>query len=126
MFGLLLASYPNTFCGNYATATALINEVTALASDKGSSITQAIATLVRAEIFASNNNATAALQSNIVGLNAFRPTGQTIFIPIYLSWLARTYAKLGKFDDAWRCIGEAKTKSIASLAKSHLGPQRIS
>ena len=41
--------------------------------------------------------------------NAFRPTGQTIFIPIYLSWLAGTYAKLGKFDDAWRCIGEAGT-----------------
>ena len=88
--------------------------------------------LVQAEIFALNDNATAALQSNIDGLNAFRPTGQTIFIPIYLSWLARTYAKLGKFDDAWRCIGEAKTAietrketwCEASLAKSHLGPQR--
>jgi hypothetical protein len=30
---------------------------------------------------------------------------------MYLSWLARTYAKLGKFDDAWRCIGEAVTLS---------------
>jgi predicted ATPase len=38
-----------------------------------------------------------------------RLTGQTIFVPIYTSWLARTYAKLGKFDDAWRCIGEAVT-----------------
>ena len=56
-----------------------------------------------------NDNATAALQSNIYGLNVFRSTEQTLFIPIYLSWLARTYAKLGKFDDAWRCIGEAVT-----------------
>ena len=109
MYALLLASYPHTFCGNYATATALINEVTALADEKGSLITKAIGTLVQAEIFALNDNATAALQNNIDGLNAFRPTGQTIFIPIYLSWLARTYAKLGKFDDAWRCIGEAVT-----------------
>jgi predicted ATPase len=56
-----------------------------------------------------NDNATAALQNNIDGLNAFRLTEQTLFIPIYLSWLARTYAKLGKFDDAWCCIGEAVT-----------------
>jgi predicted ATPase len=27
----------------------------------------------------------------------------------YLSYLAIAYADLGKFDDAWRCIGEAMT-----------------
>jgi predicted ATPase len=107
MYALLLASYPHTFCGNYAIATALINEVTALAGEKGSLVTRAIATLVQAEIFALNDNATAALQSNIDGLNALRPTGQTVLMPIYLSWLARIYAKLSKFDDAWGCINEA-------------------
>ena len=109
MYVLLLASFTHTFCGNCATATALVNEVTALADEKGSLVTKAIGALVQAEIFALNDNATAALQSNIDGLNAFRSTQQTVFIPIYLSWLARTYAKLGKFDDAWRCIGEAVT-----------------
>jgi predicted ATPase len=109
MHALLLPSFTHTFCGNCATATALVNEVTALASEKGSLITKAIATVVQAEIFALNDNATAALQSNIDGLNALRSTGQTVFVPIYLSWLARTYAKLDKFDDAWRCLGEAVT-----------------
>ena len=109
MYALLLASFPHTFCGNCATATALVNEVTALADEKGSLITKAIGALVQAEIFALNDNTAAALQSNVDGLNAFRSTGQTVFIPIYLSWLARTYAKLGKFDDAWGCIGEAVT-----------------
>ena len=28
-------------------------------------------------------------------------------MPFYLSYLARAYADLGQFDDAWRCIGEA-------------------
>ena len=28
-------------------------------------------------------------------------------MPLYLSSLARAYAKLGQLDDAWRCIGEA-------------------
>ena len=109
MYALLLASFTHTYCGNYATATALVDEVTALADEKGSLIAKAIGTLIQANIFALNDNATAALQSNIDGLNAFRLTEQTLFIPIYLSWLARTYAKLGKFDDAWCCIGEAVT-----------------
>jgi class 3 adenylate cyclase/tetratricopeptide (TPR) repeat protein len=109
MYALLLPSYTHTFCGNCATATALLNEVTDLADEKGSLVTKALGALVRAEIFSLNDNATAALQSNIDGLNAFRSTQQTVFIPIYLSWLARTYAKLGRFDDAWSCIGEAVT-----------------
>jgi predicted ATPase len=28
-------------------------------------------------------------------------------MPLYLSCLARAHVDLGKFDDAWRCIGEA-------------------
>ena len=30
-------------------------------------------------------------------------------MPLFLSPLARCYAELGQFDDAWRCIGEAMT-----------------
>ena len=30
-------------------------------------------------------------------------------MPLYLSYLARAYAELDQFDDAWRCIGEAMT-----------------
>ena len=29
-------------------------------------------------------------------------------MPSYLSYLAKAYAELGRFEDAWRCIGEAK------------------
>ena len=32
-----------------------------------------------------------------------------MWMPLYLSYLARAYAELGQFDDAWRCIGEAMT-----------------
>ena len=35
--------------------------------------------------------------------------GSNMFVPLYLSYLARAYAELGQFDDAWRCIGEAMT-----------------
>ena len=43
------------------------------------------------------------------GLTAYRSTGATLCLPFYLSYLARAYAELGQFDDAWRCIGEAMT-----------------
>ena len=43
------------------------------------------------------------------GLTAMRSTGATAFIPGYLSYLARAYADLGRFDDAWRSIDEAMT-----------------
>ena len=36
-------------------------------------------------------------------------TGATVWMPLWLSYLARAYAELGQFDDAWRCIGEAMT-----------------
>jgi predicted ATPase len=42
-------------------------------------------------------------------ITAWRSTGATAFIPWYLSNLARAYAELGQFDDAWRRIGEAMT-----------------
>ena len=35
--------------------------------------------------------------------------GSTLWMPLYLPYLARAYAELGQFDDAWRCIGEAMT-----------------
>ena len=43
------------------------------------------------------------------GLTASRSMGSTLCNPFYLSSLARAHAVLGKFDDAWRCIGEAET-----------------
>jgi predicted ATPase len=35
--------------------------------------------------------------------------GSTLLVPFYSLSLARAYADLGQFDDAWRCIGEATT-----------------
>jgi hypothetical protein len=43
------------------------------------------------------------------GITAFRSTGATFWMPWYLPCLARAYAELGQFDDAWRSIDEAMT-----------------
>jgi predicted ATPase len=50
-----------------------------------------------------------AVQAIASGVTAMRSTGTTMWMPLWLSYLARAHAKLGQFDDAWRCIGEAMT-----------------
>ena len=32
-----------------------------------------------------------------------------MWVPLYLTFLARAHADVGQFDDAWRCIGEVMT-----------------
>jgi predicted ATPase len=43
------------------------------------------------------------------GITAWRSMGAMLYVPLYLSHLARAYAELGHFDHASRCIGEALT-----------------
>ena len=43
------------------------------------------------------------------GITASRSTGATLWMPVWVSHLARAYAELGQFDDAWQSIGEAMT-----------------
>ena len=60
-------------------------------------------------VLALTGKASDAVQMITSGITALRSTGATLLMPLYLSYLARAYAELGQFDDAWRCIGEAMT-----------------
>ena len=48
-----------------------------------------------------------AVETMTSGIAAWRSTGSTSYLPLYLTYLARTFAMIGQFDDARRCIGEA-------------------
>ena len=60
-------------------------------------------------LLALTGKAADAVQMITSGITAWRSTGATLWMPSFLSYLARAYAELGRFDDAWRCIGEAMT-----------------
>jgi len=60
-------------------------------------------------LLALTGKASDAVQIITSGITAFRSTGATVWLPSFLSYLARAHAELGHFDDAWRCIGEAIT-----------------
>ena len=57
-----------------------------------------------------------AVQTITSGIAALRSTGATVWLPLYLSYLARAYAELGQFDDARRSISEAKQPSTGLAA----------
>jgi len=109
MYALLLPSFAHAFCGNHATARALSDELVALADEKGAWFWEAQARSYRGCLLALTGDAADAVHMITSALSAYRSTGATLFTPWYLSTLARAYAKLGQFDDAWRCIDEAMT-----------------
>ena len=97
------------YCGDYAAAKAQADEVVALAGEKGSLFWKAFGMMNQGWLFALTAKASDAVQMITSGITAWRSTGATLWAPLRMSHLARAYAELDQFDDAWRCLGEAMT-----------------
>ena len=109
MFALLHGSLTDILRGDYAAATAQVDELVTLADEKGPLFWKAPGMMNRGCVLTLTGNASDAVQMMTSGITAFRSTGATLWMPWYLAELARAHAQLGQFDDAWRCIGEAMT-----------------
>jgi class 3 adenylate cyclase/predicted ATPase len=109
MYALHFTSLTHMHCGNYAAANALADEVVALANEKGLFFWKAIGILNQRYVLPLTGKAADAVQMIASGITALRTTGATFRMPLSLSYLARAYAELGQFNDAWRCIAEAIT-----------------
>src|SRR5262249_52503239 len=110
MAGLNNLLLTRIFCGYLQKAVAEAKELTALADQTGSSYWKACATLHQGDISALTGNFSDAVRMITLGIAAFRSTGSTIWLPMHLSYLAYSHAKLGQFDDAWRCTSDALDK----------------
>ena len=104
-----IALLPYIFCGDYATANALADEVVALANEKGASYWKAFGIMNQGLLFALTGKALGAVQTIGSGLTAWRSTGSTLWMPLYLSHLALAHVEFGRVEDARRCISEAMT-----------------
>ena len=109
MFALFYTSLTCLLCADYAVAKALIDELVALADEKGTTFWKAGGIAFQGSLLALTGQAADAVHTITSGITAWRSTGATVFMPWWLSCLARAYAELGRYDDAWRCIGEAIT-----------------
>jgi len=109
MFALFHVSFTHLYCGNHATANELIEELVVLADEKRASFWKAGGMLRRGWLFALAGKPLDAIQMIRSGMAAWRSTGATVWMPLFLSFLANNYAEVGKFDDSWSCIDEALT-----------------
>jgi predicted ATPase len=109
MFALTITSLTHICCGNYMAADAQSDEALSLADEKGAVQWRAFATLNRGWALALTGHSQDAVSMITSGIAAWRSTGATTRLPLYLSCAARAYAEFGQIDDAMRCMGEATT-----------------
>jgi predicted ATPase len=114
MYVLNFTSSLHIFCGNYAEATAQLDEVFALADEKGALIWKAFGTVFQGWVLALTGKAPHAVQLIGSAMTALRSTGTTLLMPMDLSILAKAHAALSQYGDAWRCVREAMTAVEAS------------
>jgi predicted ATPase len=96
-------------------AKAELEEISALAEEKDAPFFKAAGRTVLGIRFGLTGDPIEAVRLIASSIAPYRATGAKILIPHILSQLARAYAHLGQFDDAWRFIDEAMTTAEASL-----------
>jgi predicted ATPase len=108
MFALFFASFVPIFCGHYTAADPQLGELAALADEKGSLFWKAHCMSLHGYALVASGEPAEAVRMITTGTKAYRSTGATLLMPFNVSNLAIAYAERGQFDDAWRCIAEAR------------------
>ena len=109
MVALFHASLPLTYCGDYATAEAIVKELITLADEKDAAQWRAGGMIGRGWLLALTGKASEAVQVITAAITASRSIEATVFTSVHLSNLARAHAQLDQWDDAWGRIGQAMT-----------------
>jgi class 3 adenylate cyclase/predicted ATPase len=94
-------------CGNYRAAASRTQELVALAEEKNAPYWKAFGTMNQGWAFGPTGSALEAIGKLTSGIAASRSIGATAGMPSFLSALARAYAEVGQFEEAWQSIGEA-------------------
>ncbi len=109
MWTLALTCLTQLISGNHPAAQAQSNELIGLAEEIGSVFWKTDGMLRRAGVLALTGKASDAVGIFTAAIPVWRSIGSTVFLPVWLSLLARAYGELGQFDEAWSHIGEAIT-----------------
>ena len=101
-------------------AQALSDELIALAEERGSVFWKNSGMLNRARLLALTGKASDAVGIFTAAIPVWRSlNGSRLFLPVWLSLLARAYGELGQFDDALSHIGEAITAAETTKDKCY-------
>jgi len=113
MYALNRAAINCTMGRDYAAAHAQVDEIIALADERG----KALESVSRGRLFALTGKASEAVRAITSGIASLRSTGATLNEPFHLWHLAIAYAELGQRDDAQRCIDDTIDKVERSKEK---------
>ena len=97
-----------TWTRKLAAAESHAAELIALAEEKGAEFWRALGTLAKGSILSASGRATDAIELINVGLDAYRSTGSSVFIPNSLNALAHAYANTGQLEKACVIISQAR------------------
>jgi predicted ATPase len=117
MYALWHAGSSHAYYHDYADAIAHLDELIALADERGALYWKASGTASLGSLFALTGKASDAVLAITSGITSLRSTGATLYEPRHLWHLAIAYAELGQLDDARRCIDDAIDKVEKSKEK---------
>jgi class 3 adenylate cyclase/predicted ATPase len=107
MYSLAHTSLTHFLLRNYVAADAQARQLVAVAEEKSAPLWKAWGRTAQGSVLAETGKASDAVDQITSGIAAYRSTGATVWLPIWLSELAEAHAELGQHDDARRCIDEA-------------------
>jgi predicted ATPase len=108
MLALGYVAHTYSLLGNYSPACALADELVAAAEKNNVVFWNGFGRAAQALLLALTGKNAEAVRVINSAIATDRTTGATVFTPLWLSSLAKAYADLGQFDDAWRCADETK------------------
>jgi class 3 adenylate cyclase/predicted ATPase len=97
----------HVLCGHLAMANALLDELNILKEQTGSMSWNGWGLALRGCVLIRSGKAAEAVQDLSSGIAANRSRGNTMWTPLFLSYLARANIGIGQFDAAWTNIHEA-------------------
>jgi predicted ATPase len=107
MYCLYFSSCALIHCGAYEAANAQLDELIPLATEKNAAQWKGGGMMHRGVMQALTGKASDAIATIPAGIAAWQSSGSIVFVPWYVSHMARANAELGQFGQAWQHINEA-------------------
>jgi class 3 adenylate cyclase/predicted ATPase len=109
MYVLNFSVFQQIHCGHFAVANAYVDELNVLKDQTGGVFWGGWGLALRGSVLTLTGEAEEAARNIASGVAAIRSTGNTMWTPLFLSYLAWANGRIGRLDDAWTNIREAMT-----------------
>jgi predicted ATPase len=107
MYVLNFSVFQQMHCGYFAAANAYVDEFNVLKDQIGGLFWGGWGLALRGCVLTLTGEAEEAVRNIASGIAAIRSTGNTMWTPLFLSYLAWANGRIGRLDEAWTNIREA-------------------